>query len=107
MPLTKESRYRNKKILNHARGQRCTCNGPDCITDVDPGYETTVFCHANESFAGKGMGVKAHDFAGFFGCAACHKWYDSNRGSYDDRLFYLCRGMTRTLYILFRDGILK
>jgi len=37
---------------------------------------TTVFCHLNHGFAGKGAGQKADDYAGFYGCSSCHDLYD-------------------------------
>lgn len=66
--LTKRKPYRNKDILKAAEGENCTvCNRND---------GTTVFCHLNDGWAGKGMGQKADDCAGFFGCSLCHDTYD-------------------------------
>ena len=66
--LIKRIPYRNKAILKAAEGEDCTVCGKN--------DGTTVFCHFNESFAGKGMAYKADDCAGFFGCSRCHKEYD-------------------------------
>lgn len=68
---------RSSKILRHARGQNCTLRLPG-ICNGNP--ETVVFCHINGRAAGKGMGIKAHDSLGFFGCSACHAAYDQQRG---------------------------
>lgn len=65
----KRKPYRNRAILQSARGQECTYNGPICNYD----RSTVVFCHSDYSEDGKSMGQKADDFAGFFGCSECHK----------------------------------
>jgi len=94
--------YRNKSILKHARGQACTFQSPWCNNNP----ETTVFCHLDEHFAGKGRGLKAHDFAGFFGCSGCHRYYEGGHG-HDIRDFLALRAVIRTLEILFSDGIIS
>ena len=68
---------RSSKILSHAKGQNCTLRLPG-ICNGNP--DTVVFCHLNTGAAGKGMGIKAHDSLGFFGCSACHAAYDQQRG---------------------------
>lgn len=92
---------RSKKILNAARGELCTLNAPGC----DYGTETTVFCHLNESYAGKGLGIKAFDVFGFFGCAKCHTCYDT--GKLEDKHEYLLRAVTRTWRRLIERGIVN
>ena len=96
------TRYRNKRILKAARDAPCTLHGPTC--NGDPA--TTVFAHLNESFAGKGMGIKADDCAGFFACSACHEFYDQHRfgGDYG---WLLLRAYYRTIRRLLDEGILK
>lgn len=94
-------KIRSDKIRQAARGEICTLNGPTCRYDT----ETTVFCHLNESFAGKGMGTKADDIAGFFGCHECHAAYDSGR--LDDKHFYLLRAVIRTHRRLLEKGVIK
>lgn len=37
-------------------------------------------CHENGISAGKGQGIKAHDWRHFAGCNECHAWYDSGVG---------------------------
>lgn len=37
---------------------------------------TTVLCHTNVLADSKGMGYKAHDALGIFGCAVCHAAMD-------------------------------
>lgn len=70
--MIKRKPYRNKKILKAANGEPCLMRSPVCNGDSS----TTVFCHLNEGEFGKGMGQKADDCAGFFGCSSCHDWYD-------------------------------
>lgn len=58
--------YRNKKLTDSARNHSCvSCMAPNA-----------VWCHSNEYYHGKGRGLKAHDLFGFYGCQACHDWYD-------------------------------
>ena len=100
--LTKRKPYRNKKILQSARDQACTLNSPKC--NHNP--ETTVFCHLNEGYAGKGMGQKADDYAGFYGCSACHSYYDSlDCGSLFDS--YILQAVIKTWRRLLDKGIIK
>ena len=70
--LTKRVAIRSDAIRKAANGEACTVCGRN--------DGTTVFCHLNEGWAGKGMGQKADDIAGFFGCGFCHDCYDG-RGS--------------------------
>lgn len=93
--------YRNKKILRAAKGADCQFQGPDCNGD----RETVVFCHLDEMFAGKGTGIKGHDFAGFFGCYKCHAYYHNKPPQSTDWL--ALRAMTRTILILFEKGIIS
>ena len=69
MSLQKETIIRSKAITQAAKGEPCTVCGKN--------DGTTVFCHLNESWAGKGMGRKASDIAGFMGCRECHDIYDN------------------------------
>lgn len=65
--IEKRRAIRSNAIRKAANGESCT------VCDRNDG--TTVFCHLNESWAGKGMGQKADDI-GFFGCSFCHDVYD-------------------------------
>ena len=67
--LTKRKPIRSKAITQAAKDEPCTVCGKN--------DGTTVFCHLNESWAGKGIGQKADDLGGgFFGCSFCHDIYD-------------------------------
>lgn len=55
------------------RGAPCTFQIPGV---EHASFETTCWCHSNESRHGKGVGQKAHDIFGAIGCKNCHDWYD-------------------------------
>jgi len=98
--LSKNNNLRSKKIRNSANGEDCTMNSPVCNYDSS----TVVFCHLNEQFAGKGLGLKSVDI-GFYGCYNCHTKYDS--GKLEDEYFYLLRAVIRTWLRLIELGIVK
>jgi len=106
--LQKHPRIIWKKYTDEAKGQPCTMNSPWCTYND----EQTCFRHLNESFAGKGKGLKADDFAGFDGCQGCEDWYNSDIHSLDlddenERDWYAFRAMVRTLRNRVERGILK
>lgn len=63
--------YRNRDLLDAARGQPCMYCG---VED-----DTVVAAHSNQSRHGKGMSIKAHDCFVAFLCARCH--YQLDQGS--------------------------
>ena len=81
--MTRQRRLRSRgpkmtPIRRSARGEDCTFNFPGiCQHSTD----TTVWCHSNSYADGKGMGIKANDAAGAYGCAACHAFYDGGWAS--------------------------
>lgn len=97
---------RSSKILKAARGEQCTlqivgvCNG-------NP--ETVVFCHFPDE--SHGMGLKADDICGGFGCSACHDMIDGRSSlawaDAGEKHWYMRRSQTRTLRKLFESGVLK
>lgn len=103
----KRKPYRNQKILDAARGEACTANFYGCTG----GGEDTVFCHLNESWAGKGLSQKADDFAGFFGCRHCHDVYDGRQKAPHayavDKYALVLKAFYKTLRRLFELGVLK
>ena len=98
--LTKRIPYKNKKITKSANGEDCTLNSEFCNYD----NETTVFCHLNEEFAGKGTSQKADDCAGFYGCGSCHYAFDNNLIK---DWWMVLRAYYRTIRVLIDKGILK
>ncbi len=95
--------YRNNKITQNAKGRNCEANFSGC--NYNP--KTVVFCHLNESYAGKGMSQKADDFAGFFGCSACHDLYDGRRKNHVLEDKEVLRAVIKTIRTLIDAGILK
>ena len=95
----KRTPIRSQAILAAARGQFCTVCGLL--------YETVVFAHLNESFAGKGAGQKADDFAGFFACQDCHDQYDGRVPNTQVDDWVVMRAMYRTWRVLIDAGLIK
>lgn len=77
------------------------CNGnPDRV----------VWCHSNFSEHGKGVGLKAHDIFGFYGCDACHDWFDrASRTTLtpDERREWFYRAFSKSLLVLLELGVLR
>ncbi len=95
-----------KKITEAARGRECTIQiHPYC--NCDP--ETTAFCHAPSEKKGKSL--KSPDFWGAFGCSVCHDIVDLRFFPDDiprqEVIDCHIRGIFRTQYILFSEGIVK
>lgn len=93
-------------IRKSARGEECTLRFACCNGDT----ETTVWCHSNRAEDGKGMGVKARDEEGCYGCSACHAWLDGGYALHMpratvDAFFDLARALSQK--ILRRKGLMK
>lgn len=74
-PRATKTMYRNRALLDLARGKPCKLQIPDvCIGGTD----TTVACHSNQSRHGKAGWLKAHDWATAWGCVECHAYIDQN-----------------------------
>lgn len=69
----KSTRPKMTPIRKSARGEACTLRFPG-ICNRNP--ETTAWCHSNSLADGKGMGIKARDEEGCYGCSDCHAWLD-------------------------------
>lgn len=102
-PLLKQKPIRSKKIRNSARGETCTMNSPVCNGGGD---DATVFCHSNDSVAGKGAGQKADDLFGFFGCEQCHLWFDQKQAASWILNEYEKKAVYRTQRRLFDLGLI-
>jgi hypothetical protein len=74
----KSSRPKMTPIRASARGQDCTLRF-EGICNRNP--ETTAWCHSNRLADGKGMGLKAPDEQGCYGCSDCHAWLDGGYAS--------------------------
>ncbi len=95
------------KITESARGEDCTIRIPG-ICNFNP--STTVWCHANGSAAGKGIGMKSHDLLGAYGCSACHDAYDRRvqRLTYSREQIEIAfwQGHARSLVKLIEKGLI-
>jgi len=69
----KRSRPKTTKIRQSAKNEECLIELP-AVCNYNS--ETVVWCHENSYAAGKGMGLKARDELGAYGCSACHAVYD-------------------------------
>lgn len=105
----KRSSPKTSKIRQSARGEDCTIN-LEGVCNYNP--ETVVWCHSNESAHGKGMGLKAHDEHGAYGCSDCHKVYDRQAKrpahlSLDDVEDAFTLAMEKSLAILKRKNLVS
>lgn len=102
----KAKRPKSTPIRASARGEACTLRFPCCSFDPT----TTVWCHSNRAVDGKGMGIKARDEEGAYGCHACHSWLDGGYAghmppSLVDVYFDLARAESQK--ILVRKGLMQ
>ena len=94
--------YRDPRLLALAKGAPCCA--PDCSRQDG----TVVAAHANHQEYGKGMGVKAHDWAIAFLCADCHREYDDDdKMTYAEKYEFFHRAAVRTFGWLLSTGRLK
>lgn len=96
-------------ITESARGEDCTIR-LERICNFRP--ETTVWCHAGGSAAGKGVGMKSHDLLGAYGCSSCHDAYDRRNLPIVQRIhsreqieLAFWRGHARSILKLIEKGI--
>lgn len=102
----KAKRPKMTPIRASARGEQCTLRFPVC--NFNP--ETTVWCHSNHACDGKGMGLKARDEEGCYGCAACHAFLDGGYAGHMSRAMvdiYFDLARTSSQAILRRKGLIK
>ena len=97
----------DKRIREAARDEECSIRiAGVCNFRTD----TTVWCHLPGIAGGRGMGFKAIDLCGAFGCVACHDVVDgrapfppgANRATVMLDFFY---GHMRSLVILKQKGL--
>ena len=87
-------------LRDYARGMPCMIRMPG-ICNGDPA--TTVLCHLR-MVGITGMGMKANDLLGAWGCSACHKYVDTH--GIDGRTALL-EGMARTQALILDRGLVK
>ena len=101
--LAKTAYVRSTKIRQSARGESCSMNSPLCNYN----HDTVVWCHSNFGEHGKGIGIKAHDIFGFYGCSACHDWLDKGDARVEEKRFRFSLAHARSLLLLIERGIVK
>jgi hypothetical protein len=98
---------RSNKIRKSAEGEDCDIQSPFCKGD----NSTVVWCHSPFQEHGKGVGLKATDVEGCYGCHPCHLWLDveSKRLGvpHDERLMAYYRAHSRSLRKLIDKGIVR
>ena len=96
--------YRNRRLLDLARGQPCMM----CVPGVcrgDPA--TTVAAHSNQDRHGKGRSLKAHDCFHAWACYECHTWLDQGRAPREEKQAAFQAGMERTILAWFTLGLVR
>lgn len=76
-PHPKPTTYRDQALRDMAKDRTPILLAPG-ETWGNP--ETTVACHANWQWGGKGQGKKCHDFLSVWGTSAANDWLDQSRG---------------------------
>lgn len=92
--------YRNKRLLDAAKGQACTICGA---------VGSTVACHANSVALGKGTGIKAPDYYAAHMCQHHHDLYDGRIGrlTKEEKEALWMTAFLRTIKRLFDQGIVE
>lgn len=91
--------YRNKKLLDLARGQSCVACG---ATD-----ETIVSAHSNLPEHGKGMGLKADDSMVAWLCYRCHTELDQGRDmTRAEKRDFTLTAICRTYREMWKQGLI-
>lgn len=99
----KTRRYRNRRILDHARHiEQCQF----CFRHAPLGI---VAAHSNQSRHGKGASLKAHDCFVAYLCMTCHDAVDAARVDNDVATYIWTEGHVRSvplfLHLLTADGL--
>lgn len=106
LTLQKYPYIRSRKLLDSSRDQPCTLNFHGCKHDGS----TTVACHGNADFLGKGTGVKASDLYSVDGCHWCHSILDGRQKSeYNEEQiwWFFWRALVKTTNRRVEMGLIK
>lgn len=105
-PIIQKYDYvRSRKLLDSSRNQVCTLNFHGCNYDTN----TTVACHGNADFLGKGTGIKASDIFSVDGCASCHDILDGRKPSEytdEDKWKFFWRAFVKTTNRRIAEGLI-
>jgi len=97
----RKGNFRSKKLLMSAK------DVPSCMGCGADNVGNVVAAHANWSEYGKGMGLKAHDWAIAFLCESCHYGIDAGEMGRDEKKSSWAAAHAKTLEWLFETGRLK
>lgn len=103
--IQRYNHIRSKKLTDSARGQVCTMGLPGCSYGTD----TTVCCHANYQWTGKGTGIKSSDVFSADMCGPCHDTYDRRKPSNhleDELEQYFWRAFVKTTNRRIAEGLI-
>lgn len=96
--------FRSPKLLKDARGRGCLIRVPGICCGR---AETSVAAHANWSEYGKGMSIKAHDWATCRACFTCHAWLDQGGAPLAQKKRLWFAGWVRQLADWLRRRVIK
>lgn len=92
--------YRNRKLLDLARGQACVWCG------CEDG--TIVAAHSNLIEHGKGKGLKAHDGMHAWLCYRCHTEYDQGaKMSREEKRDFILAAICKTYQRMWEQELIK
>lgn len=92
--------YRNRKLLDLARGQACVwCGSED---------GTIVAAHSNLMEHGKGKGLKAHDGMHAWLCYRCHTEYDQGaKMNREEKRDFILAAICKTYQRMWEQELIK
>lgn len=90
--------FRSRKLLESVRNIECQLCGK---------FGETVPAHANWHQYGKGMGMKAHDWAVAALCQSCHNQIDGRSGNLSLEMKHELwqKAWIRTMWMWFEEGV--
>lgn len=103
--VQKYAHVRSRKLLDSSRDQVCALNFHGCNYDAN----TTVACHGNADYLGKGAGIKASDIFSVDGCHNCHSILDGRQPSeytQDQKDWFFWRAFVKTTNRRLAEGLI-
>lgn len=106
-PVLKTPDAHDQRIRDSARGEACSIR---IVGACDGRTDTTVWCHLPGIDGGRGMGFKAIDLCGAYGCFGCHNVVDGRAplppgASRTSVMLDFHAGHMRSLVILKQKGL--
>lgn len=92
--------YRNRKLLDLAKGQRCVMCGAD--------DGTVVSAHSNLGEHGKGFAIKADDCMVAWLCYRCHTEYDQgHKMTKEQKRDFILTAIAKTVREMWIKGLIE